>query len=60
MERLMLGKALYQQLLAEADAYAKDGPPPTMAWAFSFSGKNADAFAEVLAAKFDEYAYLEA
>lgn len=56
MERLLLGKELYARLLAEAEEFEKRGPPETTKYEFSFSGKNADAYAQLLAAKFAEYA----
>ncbi|HZF29892.1 MAG TPA: hypothetical protein VE907_12280 [Gammaproteobacteria bacterium] len=56
MERLLLGKKLYEQMLADADEFGRKGPPTTSGAPFSFSGKDASAFAQLLSDKFDEYA----
>lgn len=56
MERLLLGKDLYTQLIADADRFEKEGPSETMVYPFFFSGKNSEAHAQFLAAKFAEYA----
>lgn len=57
MERLLLGKQLYEQMLAEVEEFERKGPPTTASVPFMFSGKNAQAFAQLLCDKFDEYAH---
>lgn len=56
IERFMLGKGLYEALIAEADEFTRNGPPETMRCEFGFSGKDAHTYASFLAAKFEEYA----
>lgn len=56
MERLLLGKKLYMQLIADADQFEANGPSETTVYPFFYSGKNAEAYAQFLAAKFEEYA----
>lgn len=55
IERLLLGKELYAQLVAAADEFERSGSPKTVAFPFSFAGKDADAYAKLLVAKFEEY-----
>lgn len=56
IERLLLGKALYDNLIAEANNALVDGPPATRTFEFSFAGRDAETYASFLVTKFEEYA----
>ena len=55
-ERLLLGKELYAQLVADAEEYERNGAPDKLCYDFEFEGEFAEARTRLVETKFDEYA----
>lgn len=59
LERILLGKDLYESLIKDADEFEKNGPSEFWSHQFHYEGEHHRTRAEFLMAKFEEYALSE-